>query len=266
MRMRRIFLFRLLLALLSLPLPLALGAQVQRTTLFGIGGASVLDTYLTPFSYSGPSGSVSLTTERPAHWGGGHVSTMGHFSLRGAYTESPVSGAHIWDGELNLAGGWHRNWHLCDGRLRLAAGGLMECFTGGSYGAVGGNNPGQARLGADVAASGIAAYRFSVKASPWEAALRVDIPLLGLQFAQQYGESYYELFHLGHTDRNLRLTAPWNAPSLRLQATLSLPVRHSRLTFGYGAEVRQSALNGLRQHGWYNQFLIGFSRTISLLR
>lgn len=237
---------------------------LSRTTLFGVGGASVMDTYLSPYAYTGPSLSVAMTTERPTHWGYG-LTTMARYAVEGTYAKSPVSGAHQWDGNLRLAGGCHYNWTLADGRLRLAAGALVEFDGGGTYSTIGGNNPAQAHIGADLAASGIAAYTFSVKERPWQAALQADVPLVGAQFAMQYGQSYYELFHQNHWNGNLRCTYPGNAPSLRLQATLAIPVRKSRLVVGYGGDVRQYSLNGIRRHAWYNQFLIGFSRKLKLL-
>ena len=243
----------------------AIPGALLRTTLFGVGGASVMDTYLSPYAYTGPSLSVALTTERPAHWGRGHLTTMARYAIRGTYAKSPVSGAHQWDGALTLAGGCHYNWHLVENRLRLAAGALVEFDGGGTYSTLGGNNPAQAHIGADIAASALAAYTFSVKGHPWQAGIQADVPLVGTQFAMQYGQSYYELFRHGHWDGNLRFTYPGNAPSLRLQATLAIPVRKSRLVVGYGGDVRQSSLNGIKRHTWYNQFLIGFSRKLKLL-
>lgn len=250
----------LLFTLFSLLCP----AQVTRTTLFGVGGASVLDTYLSPYTYSGPSIAISMQTERTARWGKGHVTTMALYAAQGAMASSEVSGVQQWDGQLTLASGWHRNWLLADGHLRLAAGGLMELSGGGTYCTIGGNNPAQGRLAFDVAASGIAAYTFRVKKHHWQVRSQLDVPLLGTAFAPQYGQSYYELFHLGHYNHNVRPTYPLNAPSVRLQATLAIPVRKSQFIVGYGGDVRQSSLNGLKRHAWYNQFLIGFSRKLTL--
>lgn len=257
---------RRLVILLSLLVPLCGWAQVDRTTLFGVGRGNVMDTYLSPYTYKGPAVSVALQTERLAHWGRNHVTTQSRYALQGALASAHAGGGMQYDGALELAGGWHRNWYFCSERLRVAAGGLMELWGGGSYSSIGGNNPAQGRLGADVAASAIGAYRFPVRKQVWESRLQIDVPLLGAAFAPQYGQSYYELFTLGHYDRNVRPVCPINAPSVRLQATLSIPVRHSRFVVGYNASIRQHTLNGLRQHGWYNQFVVGFSRRLNLTR
>lgn len=256
-------LFTLLLTIVSL---MTCQAQVERTTLFGVGRASLFDTYLSPYQHTGLSASVALQNERRAHWGCDHVSTFSRYAVTGAMAESDVTGNQLYDGMLTIAGGWHYNWYLQDRRIRLAAGGLLELAGGATYQSSGGNNPVQAHALADVAASLIGEYRFGVKGQDWKARLQADLPLLGAAFCPQYGQSYYELFHLGHYDHNVRPIWPVNSPSLHLQATLAIPVRKSLLTLGYDAQVRQSHLNGLRQHAWHNQFVLGFSRHISLAR
>lgn len=257
-----IFLISFLFLISSLPGR----GQVQHTVLFGVGHASVLDTYLTPYTYSGVGLSVGYQTERLARWGENRVTVMGQYRLEGAIAGSPVSGGSMYDVQLQLAGGMHYNWYLLDRRLRLAVGGLAGIAGGGSMSSLGGNNPAQGRLAAEVMASGIAEYRFPVRQTEWKARLQMDAPLLGAAFSQQYGESYYELFSLGHYNHNVCFVYPGNAPTLRLQATISIPVGKSYLTLGYGADVRQSHLNGIKQHGWYNQFLIGFTRNLTLSR
>lgn len=243
-----------------------LSAQVERTTLFGVGGANVQDTYLSPYASKGPAVSILLQTERPAHWGCGNVSTIGRYSLEGAMARSVVSASRQYDGTLSLAFGWRRNWLLANDRWHLALGGIAELAGGGTYSTMGGNNPAQGRFGVDVALTAQALYLFKVHGAQWQARLQTEVPLLGAAFAQQYGLSYYELFHLGHYNHNVRPTWLGNAPSLRMQATLSIPVRHSCLVVGYGADIRQANLNQIKQHGWYNQFLIGFSRKLTLSR
>ena len=42
---------------------------------WGIGGANVLDTYLSPLEYVGPDFAVTHRTERLARWGKGNVTT-----------------------------------------------------------------------------------------------------------------------------------------------------------------------------------------------
>ena len=242
----------------------SLSAQVDRTVVFGVGRTNLLDTYLSPLSYRGPSLSASMITERPAHWGKGKVSVMGRYDVSGAYAHNPAENAHMWDAQVNLAGGWHYNFDekLKVKGLRLAVGGLMELSGGGTYQTTNGNNPAQGRLAADVALSVIAAYAFDVKGKPWQARFQAEMPLLGVMFSPQYGQSYYELFSLGHYNKNVRPTWVGNAPTFHFLTTLAIPVRKSKIVVGYKANVLQSKVNGLKRHAWENEFVVGFCRRL----
>ena len=96
--------------------------------------------------------------------------------------------------------------------------------------------------------------------------LRADVPLVGAMFTPAYGQSYYEIFTLGHYDRNVRATHPFNAPSARLLAALRIPVAGATLSLGYLGDVRQADVAHLKRHLWNHQFMIGYERTLRLLR
>lgn len=137
---------------------------------------------------------------------------------------------------------------------------------GFTYNTRGSNNPAQGRLGLALNASGLAEYRFPLFRKTAAARLSADMQLTGVQFSPEYGQSYYEIFSLGHTDGIIHFTHPGNCPTYRLQATVTLPVWGAQLTLGYEADVRQSKLGGLKRHAWRNQFLIGYTRHLKLLR
>lgn len=237
----------------------------ERQWLWGIGRANVLDTYLSPLEYEGPNLSARHRTERLARWGKGRVTVQSHFGGHLAYLHSPTDDGKEWDAELSAAGGWFYNWNPVP-RLRLAAGGLLEMSGGFTYNTRGSNNPAQGRLGLALYASGLAEYRFPLFRKTATARLAADMQLMGAQFSPEYGQSYYEIFSLGHTDGIIHFTQPGNCPTYRLQATITLPVWGAQLTLGYEADLRQSKLGGLKRHAWRNQFVIGYTRHLKLLR
>lgn len=237
-----------------------------RQWLWGFGRANVLDTYLSPLEYTGPGLTLRHTAERPARWGGGRVTAYSLYMLQGAYLHSPTDDGKEWDAELSAAGGWHCNWRPAPG-LRLAAGGLLEATTGFTYNTRGSNNPAQGRLGVSMAASGLAEYAFPFFARRTATArLQLDAQLMGLQFSPAYGQSYYEIFSLGHSSGILHFTHPANCPTLRLSGGVTLPLWGARLTLGYLGDIRQSALGGLKRHAWRHTFMIGYTRRLLLLR
>lgn len=237
----------------------------QHLWLWGAGRANVLDTYLSPLEYAGPNLSVLHATERTARWGKGRVSTYSLYTGNFAYLHSPTDDGREWDGELTAAGGWHYNWQPLP-RLRLAVGGVAEISGGFTYNTRGSNNPAQGRLGLSLAASGVAEYSFSFFKKAATARLQADAQMLGVQFAPVYGQSYYEIFSLGHSNGVVHFTQPANCPSVRLQALVVLPVLGARLTLGYVADVRQSSLGDLKRHAWRNSFMLGYTRHLRILR
>lgn len=241
----------------------SMSAPTEHQLLFSAGRINVLDTYLSPLEYTGPSVGVLHRSERLARWGKGRVTVTGLVNGYAAYLHSPTDDGKEWEGHLSGAFGWHYNWRPARG-LRLGLGGLAELSTGFTYNTRNGNNPAQGRLGVSVALSAIASYDFRVFRRRLSARAQVDVPLTGAQFTPNYGQSYYEIFSLGHYDHNVRWTHPGNAPSCRMLATLSFPLGRSTLSVGYWMDIRQSELNHLKRHAWSHQFVLGYVRRIRL--
>ena len=253
-------------------LPLPLQAQqtdslrsVEKTWLWGVGCASVLDTYLSPQTYKGLNLTVDHRTSRAARWGHDRWLIGGHFTGHLALVSSPTDDARECDAQLSAAVSTQRRFQPHP-RWTLAIGPQLEFTTGGTYNTRNGNNPAQARIGLQLQAHATAAYRFPLFRRTATATLHLEAPVVGTQFAPEYGQSYYEIFSLGHTSGIVHLTHPFNAPTAHLQALLTLPIRSTLLTLGYQANVRQSHLSGLKRHAWRNTFVVGFTRHLHLIR
>ena len=242
----------------------AQGATEHRW-LFGWGAENILDTYLSPYEYRGVSYGTLHRSERPAHWGGGRVRTLMQMCSNFSYDHSPTEDGKELDLQLTLGGGFGYTWTLRP-HLRLLAGGLLEVSGGFTYNTRNGNNPAQGRLQLGLTPTASLDYAFSLWKRRWNWRTQIDVPLLGAMFSPNYGQSYYEIFSLGHYDKNVRFYCPTNSPSVRLLTTLDVPLRRVTLTFGYHADVRQSRVNGLKRHAWSNQIVVGFVRRVKKLK
>ena len=234
-----------------------------RQWLWGIGKGNILDTYLSPFSYTGTDISLLYRTERRAHWGKNKVSVKSLYNAHGCYAKSPTDDGKALDIEITASGGWHYNWYCSS--WRFALGGLLEASGGFTYNTRNGNNPAQARLGASILASAIVGYVFNFCKRKATASIEINAQMMGLQFAPTYGQSYYEIFSLGHTNGILHFTQPFNCPTEQILATITLPIKKSQVTLGYVADIRQSKLGELKRHAWRNSLMIGYTRQFKRL-
>lgn len=233
--------------------------------LFAAGHTNVLATYLSSLEYTGAAFSVVHRSERLARWGRGKVTVQGWFQAQGSYTDSPTRDNHFYDGRFTAAVAWHRNWRPVPA-LRLGFGGQAEASGGITYSLNGGNNPAEGRVAVHVAPSVLADYVFRVGKQRWSVNSQVDIPLIGLAYTPTYGQSYYEMLYLGHSDRNIRITHPFNAPSLRWTTLCRIPLWGAKVSVGYQADIVQSHLGGLKYHAWNHTLMIGYTRRIRLIR
>ena len=236
---------------------------VVKSTLLGAGSINNLDTYLSGYEYTGMGLYMQHENFRDARTGSYRWKFQTMFNGTLGYTTLGNNGqitamaAYSW-------GGYHP--FKVSNRLKLLAGAQIQLEGGALYVPSNGNNPVAAKLRTAVAASGMAIYSFPVMKNDWTARLQLDIPLAGVMFAPEFGQSYYEIFGLGHTDGIVAFTHPFNCPSWRQMLTLDIPLwwRHhsSTIRIAYTGDIYQSDINGIRCHIYRHAFSIGFVKTI----
>lgn len=239
---------------------------IRHEQLFGIGCVNVLDTYLSPVEYTGVSVGLLHRSERLARWGKGRVSVQATYAGSAALPRSTADRDKAMDARASAAVAWHYHFRPLPAGMQWAVGGMAELETGFTYLMRGGNNPAQGRLATHFGLSVLMVQPLRVRNRRWEARAQVDLPLISARFTPNYGQSYYEIFSLGHYDRNVRVTTPVQAPSAHLTATLTLPLFGARLSVGYEAGIRQYEVNHLKRHSWNHHFLIGYVRQLRLRR
>ncbi|MBR1889654.1 MAG: DUF3316 domain-containing protein [Alloprevotella sp.] len=238
---------------------------VERQWLFGVGRTNLLDTYLSPLEYTGPSLSVNHRTDRLAHFGQKRISVISHYGAQVARTASPTEDAHAWDMSVRAIGGLVRQWKPSD-RWRVAAGGLVDGAVGMTYNTRNGNNPAQARFEVSVDADILAEYAFPLLNKTARVRAELTAPLFGVAFTPRFGQSYYELVSLQLRDRNCIFSQVVNAPSARFATTIDLPLFGACVSVGFLSDIRQSKFHGIKHHCWQNQFVVGYTRTLSICR
>lgn len=237
---------------------------ITNTQMLGIGAVNTLDTYLSPEEYTGTE--LRYISHSVRENGSKLSRELVHqaqiLSVRNRRENNNELG-----GFYNFQYNWQYalgQWNVGEGELRLKVGGGVDTRLGFLYNMRNSNNPAQAYGQVNIAPNAVAAYRFRLRNLPFQLRYEVQVPLLGLAFSPNYGQSYYEIFTRDNYDHNLVVTSPISAPSLRQLLTLDFTVRHTTFRVGYLGDYQQAKINQLRQHVWSNLLVLGIVRKFSI--
>ena len=232
---------------------------VVKSSQLGVTLLNNLDTYLSNYNYKGLGLNYSHEAFRDACTGNYHwkyqklLNITAGYAIQGSNLQYAALISYNWSG--------YHPFKVTQG-LTLLAGAQIQLEGGALYNPAGGNNPAAAKLRTALAASGMAIYHFPVLRSEWVARYQIDIPLMGAMFAPEFGQSYYEIFGLGHAKNIVAFTHPGNNPSWRHMLSLDIPLSATTLRISYIADLYQSRINDINCHIYRNTFSIGFTRTI----
>ena len=226
---------------------------------FGVTLLDNLDTYLSNYSHKGLGLNYAHEVFRNAR--------TGNYKWKYQRLFNATAGYAIQRSNLQVTALASQSWsgfhpfEVAKG-LTLLAGAQIQLEGGALYSLSNGNNPVAAKLRTALAASGMAIYHFAGRRSEWIARYQVDIPLAGIMFAPEFGQSYYEVFGLGHAKGIIAFTHPGNNPSWRHMLSLDIPIKATTLRIAYVADIYQSRINDINCHIYRNTFSFGFTRTI----
>ncbi|WP_321519708.1 DUF3316 domain-containing protein [uncultured Bacteroides sp.] len=238
---------------------------VTRSTTYGVGYTNILDTYLSPQEYTGIEGRVARETIRMTKLFDGHISLQNFFQANLSYTHNHTEDNNTFAGLVNWNYGLHYQFRINE-NLKLLAGGLSDMNGGFVYNLRNSNNPASAKVYVNIAASGMAIYRFKIKNYQMVARYQANVPVAGVMFSPNYGQSYYEIFTLGNSDGVIKFTTLKSQPSVRQIFSLDLPICYSKLRLSYLWDIQQSKVNQLKTHTYSHIFMVGFVRDLYLMK
>ncbi len=242
--------------------------EVTNSQMIGFGPTKVLDTYLSAEHFSGTGFTYLSHTERQKKQSvPNKFTTIIQHEANLSSVKDRADNKTELEGAYNFYWGKLYTWKFLDNRLTLQAGGMVNGSLGFIYNTSNGNNPAQARASLNIMPTGVATYHFQLGRIPLTARYELALPLCGVRFSPNFGQSYYEIFSRGNYDHNVVPTTFISAPEWR--QFISIDARLSRrftLRLGYLGNMQQHHINDIRQHVYTHRILLGFTRTFSVTR
>lgn len=234
------------------------------TFLLGIGRTNQLDTYLSPMEYTGLQISFLAQHERMTHLANRHISFQNTWQGAFTSTDNPASTADYLGGRLAYDAAWHYHYSPLT-NLDLKGGAMIGTDLGFLYNSRNGNNPAQGHFSIDLSLSAGASYAFRLWKLPLKANYQADLPMIGMMFCPEFGESYYEISQSG-VGHDILCAHPGNALSLRQLLTMDVRLRRITLRFGYLCDIRQQNACSIKYHDVSHSFMFGFVRYFQLMK
>lgn len=254
----------------------------MKTSSLGIGGIVLKDEYLSPLNYGGfslqysqESNQLRYTYSRPAqhiveplignipreanpHWLG-----QRHFVISLGQTKNPAGNGSISRLQARLSGSrQYRLWDKPWGRVYIGPG--YTVGAGGLYSSRNGNNPATLKLDASLGLACSYSYRLPWQAFPALFRLSLRTDLVGLNWGQQFGESYYELYYVSEAlAKRFAFAHLGNSLGQEVRLDVSLPLFDRMIyNIGYRYQHKSWRINQIYNSFNEHSIQVGITRYI----
>ena len=250
---------RRLLILLVVFTALSAGGQEEALSVLMVdaGYASVHDSYLTPITYDGVDLALSIEAVRPVRQGQWlwQLNVGADYN----YVENPVGNNDLHKLMGDIAFDMQRCWKgVFNPKLNFAAGPMAQLRAGIVYNEVNSNNPVTVRAHANLGAAGMAWLNTRLGRKPVTLRYQLQLPVMGVFFAPEYDESYYEIYLGNH--KNLAHLGWWgNRLDMTHYLGADLKMGKTTLRLGYRTRLEHWSVNHLHVHDVSHALVLGLS-------
>lgn len=231
----------------------------------GIGSAASLDTYLSPCEYSGAYLACDYDCMSLGSGDGFFPYRHLYLNLGYGFLKNHSGSMNASDVMVHAYGSWSHE---------LVSSGIWESLLGisalGDLGAVmnmaNTNNPVNAKFQMSSGATFDNIVHFRVKNRPMAVKGTLYLPLLGVSFAPDHDQFYWNMQAEGGLSGDFHIVTPFNAQTMSAQFALDIPVCGRVVQIGYGMYLMRHRLGGNFSGLWHSYATVGFVHRFERLK
>ena len=236
--------------------PLFIATEIE------VGGVDLLDTYLSPWSYSGWN--IGVNVELMKTLKGNSKQWVWQQLINANYGQSRmnISGAGLTEsggGNYSFAMMHQSNTPLKG--LHLYYGASIGIGVEVLYNYHGGNNPTLVKADGSLALTGMIVYNFAWGKQPFTVRYQPILPIVGVFAQPEYAESYYEIW-LGNYNNFIHCGTWGNRFDMDNRISIDIHFSNWALRIGYHNSIHTTFVNNNRYQMIQNNFTIGFAGDI----
>ena len=238
----------------------SLGAAGQENvSLFtvDVGYASIHDSYLTPITYGGTDLALGYEVTRSTRFAPDKWLWQLGVAADYNYVENDARNNNLHKLMGDITFDLRRQWRgAIAHRMNLSAGPMTQLRAGIIYDEVNSNNPVSVRAHWNVGAACVASMDTRLWRLPMTLRYQVHLPVVGVFFAPEYDESYYEIYLGNH--KNLAHLGWWgNRLDMTHYVGADLHLGKTTLRVGYRARLEHWNINNLKVHDVTHSLVLG---------
>lgn len=222
-----------------------------------IGGGSSYSSYLSTQQYSGRWYTLGGEWSKATHWNPEHMVLSFKTELEYANLNNSSYSYYASMQQFDFRFRWGLQWRKrISKEFQFTVGGELDINAGALSIGRNSNNPANAfgRIGLDVCAS--ASWKTKIKQLPIVVRDQVSLPAMGVFFAPEYGEPYYEIW-MGNRKGLAHAGSVANNFQIENQISVMLDFGRTAMEVGYRYQYQSYWANNINTHMQGHMFVVG---------
>lgn len=234
--------------------------STNESTMLGLGGYNLHDSYLSPsanVNYTGWVARVMNERLKMVRLADHKIARQQIINVEFGSTHNGAETAHEYAGFVDYSLGYlYRFDEVLIPGLKILTGASGRLSGGFIYNTRNSNNPVSGKGDLDLNLSAMAVYGFKIKNYPLTLRYQAEMPVMGVLFSIHRGQPYYYLSQ-GDTEGLVRFSSFNNKFAVRNYFSLDLPIANFTMRLGYLNSIYRTNVNGIKTHVISNSFMIG---------